>query len=134
MDQSCKNYAMTFEDRAELVLAAARVQYVNGQSTEQVLTSAKRSGDILEYLSIVDRCAHDWFQMESTWGLGFAVNPIRSGASGPAYIALEVFPPTAQTQYALVASRPAALCSPPRSGSSPRRVLHPCRALNSSRC
>jgi uncharacterized membrane protein YjjP (DUF1212 family) len=33
---------MTLEDRAELVLAVARVLYVNGQSTDQTLASAER--------------------------------------------------------------------------------------------
>jgi len=44
MDQGWNTDAMTFEDRADLVLAAARVQYVNGQSTDQVLASAERFG------------------------------------------------------------------------------------------
>ena len=47
MDQDCNNDAMTFEDRAELVLAAARVQFVNGQATDQVLASAARFGHAL---------------------------------------------------------------------------------------
>lgn len=38
---------MTLEDRPDLVLAAARVQYVNGQSTDQVLASAERLGHTL---------------------------------------------------------------------------------------
>ena len=38
---------MTLEDRADLVLAVARVQYVNGQSTDQVLASAERLGHTL---------------------------------------------------------------------------------------
>jgi len=38
---------MTLEDRADLVLAAARVQYANGQSTDQVLASAERFGHAL---------------------------------------------------------------------------------------
>jgi uncharacterized membrane protein YjjP (DUF1212 family) len=38
---------MTLEDRGDLVLAAARVQFVNGQSTDQVLASAERFGHIL---------------------------------------------------------------------------------------
>ena len=33
---------MTLEDRADLVLAVARVLYVNGQSTDQTLASAER--------------------------------------------------------------------------------------------
>jgi uncharacterized membrane protein YjjP (DUF1212 family) len=41
------NDAMTLENRADLVLAAARVQYVNGQSTDQVLASAERLGRTL---------------------------------------------------------------------------------------
>jgi hypothetical protein len=41
------NGAMTFEDRADLVLAVARVQYVNGQSTDQVVASAERLGRTL---------------------------------------------------------------------------------------
>src|SRR5277367_1824099 len=47
MDQDCNNDAMTFEDRAELVLAAACVQFVNGQATDQVLASAARFGHTL---------------------------------------------------------------------------------------
>src|SRR5579862_6218459 len=39
--------AMTLEDRADLVLAVARVQFVNGQSTDQVLASAERLGHTL---------------------------------------------------------------------------------------
>jgi uncharacterized membrane protein YjjP (DUF1212 family) len=42
MDQDWNKDARTLEDRAELVLAAARVQFVNGQSTDQVLASAER--------------------------------------------------------------------------------------------
>jgi uncharacterized membrane protein YjjP (DUF1212 family) len=38
---------MTLEDRGDLVLAVARVQYVNGQSTDQVLASAERVGRTL---------------------------------------------------------------------------------------
>jgi uncharacterized membrane protein YjjP (DUF1212 family) len=38
---------MTLEERADLVLAVARVQYVNGQSTDQVLASAERFGHAL---------------------------------------------------------------------------------------
>ena len=47
MDQDWNNDAMTLEDRADLVLAVARVQYVNGQSTDQVLASAERFGHTL---------------------------------------------------------------------------------------
>ena len=47
MDQNWNNDAMTLEDRADLVLAVARVQYVNGQSTDQVLASAERFGRTL---------------------------------------------------------------------------------------
>ncbi len=38
---------MTLEYRADLVLAVARVQYVNGQSTDQVVASAERLGHTL---------------------------------------------------------------------------------------
>jgi len=38
---------MTLEERADLVLAVARVLYVNGQSTDQTLASAERTGDTL---------------------------------------------------------------------------------------
>jgi uncharacterized membrane protein YjjP (DUF1212 family) len=38
---------MSLEERADLVLAVARVLYVNGQSTEQTLASAERVGDTL---------------------------------------------------------------------------------------
>src|SRR5580704_11347133 len=47
MDRDWNNDAMTLEDRADLVLAVARVQFVNGQSTEQVLASAERLGHAL---------------------------------------------------------------------------------------
>jgi uncharacterized membrane protein YjjP (DUF1212 family) len=47
MDQDWNTDAMTFEDRADLVLAAARIQYVNGQSTDQVLASAEPFGQSL---------------------------------------------------------------------------------------
>jgi uncharacterized membrane protein YjjP (DUF1212 family) len=47
MDQDWNNHAMTLEDRADLVLAVACVQYVNGQSTDQVVASAERFGHIL---------------------------------------------------------------------------------------
>src|SRR5579862_712913 len=46
MDQDWNDH-MTLEDRADLVLAVARIQYVNGQSTEQVLASAERFGHTL---------------------------------------------------------------------------------------
>ena len=38
---------MTLEERADLVLAVARVLYVNGQSTDQTLASAEEVGHIL---------------------------------------------------------------------------------------
>jgi uncharacterized membrane protein YjjP (DUF1212 family) len=38
---------LTLEDRADLVLAVARVLYVNGQSTDQILGSAERFGHTL---------------------------------------------------------------------------------------
>src|ERR1700685_3903433 len=47
MDQNENNDVMILEDRAELVLAATRVQYVNGQSTDQVLAAAERLGHTL---------------------------------------------------------------------------------------
>jgi uncharacterized membrane protein YjjP (DUF1212 family) len=47
MDQDWNKDVMSLEDRADLVLAAARVQYINGQSTDQVLLSAERFGHIL---------------------------------------------------------------------------------------
>ncbi len=47
MDQDWNKDVMSLEDRADLVLAAARVQYINGQSTDQVLPSAERFGHIL---------------------------------------------------------------------------------------
>jgi uncharacterized membrane protein YjjP (DUF1212 family) len=39
---------MTLEERSNLVLAFARVLYVNGQSTDQTFTAAARLGDTLE--------------------------------------------------------------------------------------
>jgi len=47
MDQDWNKDVMSLEDRADLVLAAARVQNINGQSTDQVLLSAERFGHIL---------------------------------------------------------------------------------------
>jgi uncharacterized membrane protein YjjP (DUF1212 family) len=38
---------MTLEERSDLVLACARVLYVNGQSTDQILAAAERLGDTL---------------------------------------------------------------------------------------
>ena len=38
---------MTLEERSNLVLAFARVLYINGQSTDQMLAAAERLGDIL---------------------------------------------------------------------------------------
>jgi uncharacterized membrane protein YjjP (DUF1212 family) len=38
---------MTLEERSSLVLAFARVLYVNGQSTEQTVAAAERVGDAL---------------------------------------------------------------------------------------
>src|SRR5271155_3173555 len=40
---------MTLEERADLVLAYARVLYVNGQSTDQTLTSTERLGHTLGF-------------------------------------------------------------------------------------
>jgi uncharacterized membrane protein YjjP (DUF1212 family) len=42
MDQDWNSDAMTLEDRADLILTLASVQYVNGQSTDQVVASAER--------------------------------------------------------------------------------------------
>ncbi len=42
-----KAQRLTLEDRADLVLAAAQVLFVNGQSTDQVLASAERLGRTL---------------------------------------------------------------------------------------
>jgi uncharacterized membrane protein YjjP (DUF1212 family) len=47
MDQNSKNDAMSLEDRADLIVDVARVQYVNGQSTDQVVASAERFGQTL---------------------------------------------------------------------------------------
>jgi uncharacterized membrane protein YjjP (DUF1212 family) len=47
MNQNRDNSTMTSEYCAELVLAVARVQYVNGQSTDQVVASAERLGHTL---------------------------------------------------------------------------------------
>jgi uncharacterized membrane protein YjjP (DUF1212 family) len=47
MDQNSNNDAMSLEDRAELILTVAQVQYVNGQSTDQVVASAERFGHTL---------------------------------------------------------------------------------------
>ncbi|WP_433967940.1 hypothetical protein [Tunturiibacter gelidiferens] len=38
---------MNFEERCDLVLAFARVLFVNGQSTQQTLDAAGRVGDIV---------------------------------------------------------------------------------------
>jgi uncharacterized membrane protein YjjP (DUF1212 family) len=47
MDQNWNHDGMTLEDRADLVLAAAQLLFVNGQSTDQVLASAERLGRTL---------------------------------------------------------------------------------------
>lgn len=47
MDQDLNNDAMTLQDRADLVLAAAKVLFENGQSTDQVVASAERLGRTL---------------------------------------------------------------------------------------
>src|SRR3984885_10511167 len=47
MNQNRDNSTMTSEYCADLVLAVARVQYVNGQSTDQVVASAERLGHTL---------------------------------------------------------------------------------------
>jgi uncharacterized membrane protein YjjP (DUF1212 family) len=47
MDQNSNNDAMSLEDRADLILTVARVQFVNGQSTDQVVASAERFGHTL---------------------------------------------------------------------------------------
>jgi len=47
MDQDLNDDAMPLEDRADLVLDAALVQFVNGLSTDQVLVSAERFGRAL---------------------------------------------------------------------------------------
>ena len=39
--------SMTLEGRADLVLAVAKVLFVNGQSTEQTLAAAERLGNVL---------------------------------------------------------------------------------------
>jgi len=38
---------MTLQERSNLVLAFARVLYINGQSTDQTLAAAERLGDTL---------------------------------------------------------------------------------------
>jgi len=38
---------MTLQERSDLVLAFARILYVNGQSTEETLAAAERLGDAL---------------------------------------------------------------------------------------
>src|SRR5271163_4020541 len=47
MDQDWNKDAMNLEDRAGLVLAVARVLFVNGQSTDQTLAAAERLGHTL---------------------------------------------------------------------------------------
>src|SRR5262245_33862787 len=52
---------MTLSERGRLVLAFARVLYVNGQSTDQVLTASARLGDALQLrLTIIPR----WGELE----------------------------------------------------------------------
>ena len=52
---------MTVEERADLVLAFARVLFVNGQSTEQTLASTRRVGDAL---GLHARVMARWGQLE----------------------------------------------------------------------
>src|SRR6202167_318324 len=56
MNQDWNTDAMTLEARADLVLAVARVQFVNGQSTDQVLASAERFGHSLGMCAEIMPC------------------------------------------------------------------------------
>jgi hypothetical protein len=54
---------MTLEERVDLVLAVARVLFVNGQSTEQTLAAAERLGDALGlHAKIIPRWGELQFQ------------------------------------------------------------------------
>jgi hypothetical protein len=54
---------MTLEERVDLVLAVARVLFVNGQSTEQTLAAAERLGDALGlHVTIIPRWGELQFQ------------------------------------------------------------------------
>ncbi len=58
---------MSLEERADLVVAVARVLYVNGQSTEQTLALAKRVGDILGLRAeIIARWGELQFQIQDS--------------------------------------------------------------------
>jgi hypothetical protein len=68
MDQDCNNNAMTLQDRVDLVLGVARVLYVNGQSTEQVVASAESFGHVLGLRAgIMPRWGE--LQLEALFGL-----------------------------------------------------------------
>jgi hypothetical protein len=45
-----------------------------------------QAASIAAYVEIVEQCAKEWFTTESTWGRGFAGNPMLSGAFNPACI------------------------------------------------
>jgi uncharacterized membrane protein YjjP (DUF1212 family) len=56
---------MNFEERSDLVLAFARVLFVNGQSTEQTLDAAERLGDIVgQHVKILARWGELQLQAE----------------------------------------------------------------------
>ncbi|HUE22123.1 MAG TPA: threonine/serine exporter family protein [Bryobacteraceae bacterium] len=94
---------MTLEDRAGLVLAAARVQYVNGQSTDQVLASAERLGHSLGLRA----------EIMPRWGdLQLKAQDIASGATlvstvtaGPTGVAMSRVASTMRTIGDLTAGR-----------------------------
>src|SRR5277367_5882994 len=61
---------MTLEERADLVLSFARVLYVNGQSTDQTLTSTERLGHTLGFhAKIIPRCGELLLAREGDTGL-----------------------------------------------------------------
>src|SRR5271155_2068902 len=61
---------MTLEERADLVLAFARVLYINGQSTDQTLTSTERLGHTLGFhAKIIPRCGELLLAREGDTGL-----------------------------------------------------------------
>jgi len=70
---------MTLEERSNLVLAAARILYVNGQSTHQTLGAAERLSNCLEFrATILPR----WGELELVAGDGTFIAAVEADPSG----------------------------------------------------
>src|SRR5882762_4674145 len=70
---------MTLEERSNLVLAAARILYVNGQSTHQTLGAAERLSNCLGFrATILPR----WGELELVAGDGTFIAAVEADPSG----------------------------------------------------